>query len=367
MTATLDAKGNVPAPLTGHEKKWRKKLDSGEAKARYVALKERQALSLDDKIELSIERIIEFGEAFDWHVASSYSGGMDSTVLIHLTEMVYSGLPRVYCNTGLEYPEINRQVARTENVVVMRPKMPFHRVVKEIGWPIASKRTALGLSVLRNPTGNNQNIYRLYDIGINRFGQKVEGYKVAKQWRFLVDAPFPISSKCCDIMKKEPMHRYQRETGRVQFVGILADESKGREKTYVETGCNAFDCKTPRSWPLAFWTRQDILEYVRRFNLPYASVYGDIVETPNGLDTTGVQGTGCVFCMFGMQLETGLNRIQRLKLTHPKLWDYCMDKLGMAEVLQYIRDHARPQLARKFKAEPESVARVLQLPLGSEA
>lgn len=361
--AILDAKGNVPAPLTDHEKKWRQKLDSGEAQKRYDALKKRQALPLDDKIALSMERIREFGQAFDWHVASSYSGGLDSTVMIDLVEKVYPGLPRVYCNTGLEYPEINQQVARTENVVVMRPKKPFHRVVSEDGWPIASKKTALGLSVLRNPTDDNQNIYRLYDIGINRFEQKVEGYKVAKQWRFLVDAPFPISSKCCDIMKKEPMRRYERETGRVQFVGILADESKGREKTYVETGCNAFDAKTPRSWPLAFWTRQDILGYVRRFNLPYASVYGDIVETPNGLDTTGVQGTGCVFCMFGMQLETGQNRIQRLARTHPRLYRYCMEKLGMAEVLQYIRDNAHPRLANKFKAVPEVEEKLLRLPL----
>jgi len=359
----LDAKGNIPAPLTDHEKKWREKLDKGVAQKRYDELKRRQAMSLDDKMHLSMERITEFGEAFDWHVASSFSGGLDSSVMVHIIERVYPNLPRVHCNTGLEYPEINRHVARTKNVVVMRPKIPFHRVVKEKGWPIASKKTARGLSVLRNPTENNQNIYRLYDIGINRFGQKVEGYKVARQWRFLVDAPFPISDLCCNIMKKEPMHRYEKETGRVQFVGILADESKGREKTYVETGCNAFDAKTPRSWPLAFWTRQDILEYIKRFDLPYASVYGDIVETPDGLDTTGVQGTGCVFCMFGMQLETGQNRMQRLKRTHPKLWHYCMDKLGMAEVLKYIRDNAHPRLASKFKAEPEEGEKLLRLPM----
>jgi 3'-phosphoadenosine 5'-phosphosulfate sulfotransferase (PAPS reductase)/FAD synthetase len=360
----LDAKGNVPVPLTDHEKKWRAKLDSGEARKRYDALKKRQTLPLDDKIALSIERIREFGEAFGWNVASSYSGGIDSEVMCDIIDKVHPGVPRVYCNTGLEYPEINRQVARHKNVVVMRPRMPFHRVVREKGWPIASKRTARGLSVLRNPTSDNQNIYRLYDIGINRFGQKVEGYRVAQQWRFLVDAPFNISDQCCNIMKKEPMKRYGKETGRVQFVGILADESKGREKTYVETGCNAFDSKQPRSWPLAFWTRQDVLEYLRRFKLPYASVYGEIKEGPDGgLVTTGVQGTGCVFCLFGMQLEQGQNRIQRLAKTHPKLWEYCMEKLGMAEILQYIRDNARPQLANKFKAEPDVVGQLLGLPL----
>lgn len=359
----LDAKGNVPVPQTAHERRWSDRVESGEAKARYDALVQRRALSLDDKIALSMERIVEFGEAFDWHVASSYSGGLDSTVMIDIIERVRPGLPRVYCNTGLEYPEINRQVARTDNVVVMRPRMPFHRVVRDKGWPIASKRTARGLNVLRNPTGNNQNIYRLYDIGINRFGKAVAGFKVAQQWRFLLDAPFRISDECCGIMKKEPMHRYERETGRVQFVGILAEESKGREKTYAEHGCNAYDLKSPRSWPLAFWTRQDILEYILRYGLRYAEVYGDIVETPDGLDTSGVKRTGCVFCLFGMQLETGQNRIQRLAETHPELWSYCMERLGMAGVLQYIRENARPQLAKKFKAEPETEGKFLRLPL----
>lgn len=86
------------------------------------------------------------------------------------------------------------------------------------------------------------------------------------------------------------------------------------------------------------------------------------METPRGLDTTGVQGTGCVFCLFGMQLETGQNRIQQLARSHPHLWKYCMDKLGMRDVLQYIRDNANPRLANKFYCEPCAVSKVLNLP-----
>jgi hypothetical protein len=52
----LDAKGNVPTPLTGHEKKWREKVESGEVQKRYDALEKRRALSLDDKIALSMDR-----------------------------------------------------------------------------------------------------------------------------------------------------------------------------------------------------------------------------------------------------------------------------------------------------------------------
>lgn len=30
------------------------------------------------------------------------------------------------------------------------------------------------------------------------------------------------------------------------------------------------------------------------------------------------------------------NRFQRMKQTHPKQYEYCMDKLGIREVLEYI-------------------------------
>jgi len=71
-------------------------------------------------------------------------------------------------------------------------------------------------------------------------------------------------------------------------------------------------------------------------------VYGDIKKDNNGnLFTTKCQRTGCVFCAYGCHLEKEPNRFQRLKETHPKLWEYCMKPwdeggLGMREVLEYI-------------------------------
>ena len=72
------------------------------------------------------------------------------------------------------------------------------------------------------------------------------------------------------------------------------------------------------------------------------AVYGEIVRTDGGgWTTTGEKRTGCVFCAFGAHLEKAPNRFQRLKITHPKLWDYCMRPweehgLGMRQVLEYI-------------------------------
>ena len=115
-----------------------------------------------------------------------------------------------------------------------------------------------------------------------------------------------------------------------------------RRQAWLVNGCNAFEAKHPQSQPMSFWTEQDVLLYLKRFNIPYASVYGEIVEDDKGkLHTTGCTRTGCVFCAFGAHLEKEPNRFQRLKQTHPQLWTYCMKPwneggLGMKEVLESI-------------------------------
>ena len=40
--------------------------------------------------------------------------------------------------------------------------------------------------------------------------------------------------------------------------------------------------------------------------------------------------------MYTVLLEKEPNRYQRLELTHPQLYNYCMDKLGFKEVCKYM-------------------------------
>ena len=369
MNATpqiLDAAGRIPVPLTAFEIKVAAATSTGAIAQRQAELVAKQALPLSEKIELSLQLIRDWYEAWDGMVSVSYSGGKDSTVLLWLVRSMYPDVPAVFSHTGLEYPEVVRHVLATHNHVILRPKMHFSRVIKEHGWPLASKKIARGVELIRHPTENNANVRRLYLEGINRYGRPVNGFRIAQRWRFLFDAPFECSDRCCGIMKKDPAARYERETGRKPFIGTMASDSKTRQRTYMlNGGCNAFDMVHPRSAPLSFWTEQDVLRCVSENNIRIRSVYGDIVTEQTQaqlsgigenslprLSTTGVRRTGCVFCCFGLHMDEGRhNRFEQLAVTHPKMHRYVMDKLGLREVLEYCKAHAVPSLSKTFRWE----------------
>ena len=43
-----------------------------------------------------------------------------------------------------------------------------------------------------------------------------------------------------------------------------------------------------------------------------------------------------MFCMFGIQYDYEPNRFQRMERDYPKQYDYCINKLGIGRVLDYV-------------------------------
>lgn len=179
--------------------------------------------------------------------------------------------------------------------------------------------------------------------------------------QYFLEAPFEISPQCCHVLKKEPIRRYCKETGRVGITAQLASESKLRTQVWLRNGCNAFDAKKPLSNPMSFWLEQDVLLYLYENKIPIAEPYGEIVKENEvdgqydfadlgifdlgrpTLKTTGCERTGCVLCGFGCHLEKGEGRFEKLKKTHPNMYK-ALDKATnsgytMREAIDWINEN----------------------------
>lgn len=292
-----------------------------------------QAWPLERKIQVTQTRIIEWYIHYGGKVAVSFSGGKDSTVLLDLARRAFPDIPAVFVNTGLEYPELRAFVKTVPNVIWLKPELLFPKVIQTYGYPVISKEVARRIYYARKGS-----VWAAMHLqGKNKDGTDSKFAQRFVKWAYLQDAPFPISDQCCAVMKEHPLERFTKETGFAPIIGTMACESVRRQRAYLHTGCNAYIKTRPSSQPISFWQEQDILQYLKLTGIPYASdIYGAVREENGRLTTTGVRRTGCMFCMFGVHLESSPNRFEQMAFTHPKQYDYCINRLGCGKVLDYI-------------------------------
>lgn len=319
-------------------------------------LSQMQSLPLETKVKMSKYRIREWYEHWNGEVYISFSGGKDSTVLLDLVRNVcgYKNVPCVYVDTGLEYPEIREFVKGVENVIWLKPKMNFKKVIEKYGYPFISKEVSQTLYEIKTAKDKGKDYKALSQYKRLMGEYMVNGKKAftREKYKFFMNEGAPkISSKCCRVMKKDPVHRFYKKTGLHPITGQMACESVLRKSVWLKNGCNAFDSEFPISNPMSFWTEQDVLRYIKENNLPLCSVYGDIVEKDTQISffddtsvpelvTTGCERTGCVFCGYGCHLKND-QRFVRLKTTHPKIYEYIMKSwdeggLGYKEIIDWI-------------------------------
>lgn len=216
-------------------------------------------------------------------------------------------------------------------------------IIKQFGYPVISKETAHKIEQLQNPHEGNQTIRRAILTGMTG---KQGGYKysprmmISKKWLKLFNENskenFKVSAKCCYYLKEKVCDKWAKENNSVPFLGLMVSEGGRREKTLMINGCNYFGKKKIRSAPFAIFNRDDILKLAIELNVPIPDIYGEIIETKEGLKTTGANRTGCTMCGFGIHLEKRPHRFDKLKQRNIKEWNYWMYTMKWGEVLDYI-------------------------------
>ena len=281
---------------------------------RRITLASLRKMNLESKIiqtkTLIKEAVNEFGLE---KVYISYSGGKDSTVLSHIAKSLYPNILHIFSNTTNEYPETIQHIkweaeCNNTNIITVLPSdsngsiWTFKRVVEYYGYPLFSKRIS--------------NAIRTYQHAMSSRTKKNSLDYIQRNFKkYIPYINCPISDKCCDKLKKEPIRKKAKELGlECAILGILASESYQREKDWLEYGCNVFHKhKDNQSRPLSFWTNEDIDEYISKYNVRISKLY-----------EMGYKRNGCMYCGFGVHLENTPNRYQMLKITHPIQYAYLL-------------------------------------------
>lgn len=262
-------------------------------------LKYRQGWTLEQKIDHSVGVVSAFLAKVGGKGHVSYSGGKDSGVMLDIIRRyVDKTVPAVFCNTGNEYPEVVKFVRETDNITVIRPEIHIKQLIEKYGFPLISKEQSQYIRQAKHTHSEKLRNIRL-NGSINGIG------KIAERWKFLIDAPFDVSERCCYFLKKKPFAKFQKQTGLFPIIGTMAGESRLRLQKWLQHGCNLFDTDKTASYPLSIWTESDIWAYIRKFNLPYSPVYD-----------LGLRRTGCLFCAFGCHIK-GDRRLAKIVLATP--------------------------------------------------
>ena len=288
----------------------------------YAELKHRQSWTLEQKIDHAVYIASAFMERMNGKVALSYSGGKDSGVMLDIVRRFINGnIPSVFCNTGNEYPEVVKFVRQTENLTVIRPEMKVAQIIEKYGFPLVSKEQSRYINQAKHTKSEKLLNIRLYGSGDKHIG------KISERWKFLIQAPFNISEKCCDHLKKKPFDKFHKRTGLFPIIGTMAGESRLRLQKWLKYGCNSFETSMVASYPLSIWTEADVWAYIRKFNLPYSPIYD-----------MGIRRTGCMFCGFGCHVKND-RRFYFLKEYRPKVYEHFMkienSGISYREALQY--------------------------------
>ncbi|MEW6772131.1 MAG: phosphoadenosine phosphosulfate reductase family protein [Bacillota bacterium] len=214
----LEAQAVVSEPIFGEQKRSVSQMFTGKSlpSDRVLLFK-----GLTEKEDRSIAVIRRAFALFGEDVGIAFTGGKDSTVLLHLVRRAFDGrvpFKVIHIDTTVKFPEVYafRDRLKTE-------------------WN-------LDLRVFRN-----EEALKWIQIAQNR-------------------------EECCHQLKTEPLKDAIRTLGlKALLTGVRWDEQAARAQE--EYFSERQDPPHTRVHPLLHFTEQDVWEYIRKYDIPYCSLY----------------------------------------------------------------------------------------------
>lgn len=231
----------------------------------------------------------------------SFSGGKDSTVLHHLIDEAIPGnkMPRVFINTGIEYEFIRKYVIdlkqKDGRFVIFNSNVNITKMLHDKGYPFKSKEHSCKLSMFQKKGTETKSVSKYIN-------EKSFGCPDILKYQFTDEFDLKISDRCCYELKKHPIQRYEKETGRnISILGLRMGEGGQRAN---HEGCTVFDRNhsLKKFKPLNPCSDEFIEWYLHKRNIKLCSLY----SPPYNFKRTGCKG-----CPYAIDLQDQLEVMEK--------------------------------------------------------
>lgn len=193
------------------------------------------------------------------------------------------------------------------NIEIIRPEKTFSWVINNKGKPIKSKMKSEFIS-RHQRNKDEKSLSFQYMIGVGDNGKSFKKTKIANKDLHIIHPDFDIkiSDKCCDILKKKPFMKYNKENDiQGYIIGERMSEGGVREFNSQKRVLNGgtLCTKTKGNYiiklPIIDWTNEDIDEFIKMYDVPLSKAYTE----------QGYERTGCFLCPFSLQIDENLKKL----------------------------------------------------------
>lgn len=285
---------------------------------------------LDLAVTEAIERIHKAYNLTNGEIYLSFSGGKDSTVLAELVKMAKlpTDIPFVFANTGLEFDAIQEFVKEYDypNIVIVKPRKPMGKIIKEYGKPAISKMKSELLYRYQKQLRQGKEPMDLATVrqlitakaeknGVLT-GKPTQVALAQKHYHLLhEDLEYKIANKCCEYMKKKPFVDFEKENNmKGAIAGIRVAEGGVRFMTYKS--CTMTKKKHgidfTFSTPIYDWSDELMEMFIEEYDVKLSKAYTEY----------GCIRTGCVGCPFANQ--NVVNELEIVKKYEPNRYKASM-------------------------------------------
>lgn len=295
-----------------------------------------------------IEKIKSLNEQYDLEHTSyiSFSGGKDSTCLSYLIDLALPNnkIPRVYKDTGIEYPQVRKFVIDLVNkdnrFIYLKPNLKIKDTLNKVGYPFKSKQHSHNFLIYKNniilcekykseviKNGIVEKIknetYEVNDIkyiknlplGVKTFIKYYFGirenkgklylslkYSIPEKLKFQFTPEYAkthnFSDKCCLMFKKGVLREYEVKSGRINaLTGMRKAEGGNRNNLACIT-----EGKNGKHFNILAPLNDDFIEwFIKKYDIKLCELY---------YEPFNFKRTGCLSCPFALDLEEQMLKLK---------------------------------------------------------